>query len=60
MTLNNVKPRSAMKPFSRSTVSATDLLLSLVMTEDRALSIAGSVEGSEQLIFTFSVQLLRG
>ena len=34
MTLNNVKPRSAMKRFSRSTVSATDRLLNLVMTED--------------------------
>jgi hypothetical protein len=38
MTLNNVKPRSAMKRFSRSTVSATDLLLNLVMTEDCAPS----------------------
>src|SRR5262249_30495519 len=38
MTLNNLNPRTSMKRFSRSTVSATDLLLSLVMTEDCALS----------------------
>src|SRR5271165_3877939 len=41
MTLNNVKPRSGMKRFSRSTFSATDLLLNLVMTEDCALSDIG-------------------
>src|SRR5215469_5673022 len=38
MTLNNVKPRTAMMRFSRSTVSTTALLLGLVMTEDCALS----------------------
>src|SRR5258706_8065109 len=33
MTLNKVKPRSAIKRFSRSTVSATDLLLNLGSTK---------------------------